>query len=194
MEPYDVITGFAVLTVVGQVIAAALLFCVLGALAKLHVAQKIAVWVGNHATVLMLIVAVVATSGSLYFSEIALFAPCKDCWFQRIFMYPQVILLAIALWKKDAAIPYYILALSLLGILISGDQYIEQWKAMLNPAEHDPLKPCDLSGISCSATYILEYRYITIPLMAGTAFLLNILGSTLMIWKGQKDSYVSNNG
>ncbi|PIP65479.1 disulfide bond formation protein B, partial [Candidatus Peregrinibacteria bacterium CG10_big_fil_rev_8_21_14_0_10_49_16] len=47
--------------------------------------------------------------------------------------------------------------------------------------QFDPLTPCDLSGISCRATYVLEYGYITIPVMAGTAFLLNIIGSTVML-------------
>ncbi|PIQ76631.1 disulfide bond formation protein B [Candidatus Peregrinibacteria bacterium CG10_big_fil_rev_8_21_14_0_10_49_24] len=181
MEPYDIISGLAILTIVGQIIASFLILCFIGSLAKISATKRVLDWVGNHATVLMIIVAAVATSGSLYFSEIALFAPCKDCWIQRIFMYPQAVLIAVALWRKDATIPYYILVLSLLGIAMSGEHYVEQWKAMLNPAEHDPLKPCDLSGVSCSATYIFEYGYITIPLMAGTAFLLNILGSVLMI-------------
>ncbi|MDA1208453.1 MAG: disulfide bond formation protein B [bacterium] len=129
----------------------------------------------------MFVVAIVATSGSLFFSEMALFAPCKDCWIQRIFMYPQVVLLGIALWRKDANIAWYILALCLLGGAMSGEHYIEQWEAMLDPIAHDPATPCDLSGVSCSATYIFEYGYITIPLMAGTAFCLNIVGSLSMV-------------
>ncbi|MCB9808594.1 disulfide bond formation protein B [Candidatus Peribacteria bacterium] len=137
--------------------------------------------VSKHALILMFVVALVATSGSLFFSEIALFAPCKDCWFQRIFMYPQVILLAVALWRKDRTIAWYILALCIVGGALSLDHYSDQWEAILNPIEHDPLAPCDLSGVSCSATYIFELGYITIPLMAATAFLLNALGSITVV-------------
>ena len=46
------------------------------------------------------IVSVVATLGSLYFSEIRHYEPCKMCWFQRIFMYPIVIMTTIAFIQK----------------------------------------------------------------------------------------------
>lgn len=165
------------LTVAGQLIAALLLTSLLFSY------KSVTEWVRNHALLLMFVVALIATSGSLFFSEVALFAPCKDCWFQRIFMYPQVILLGIALWKKDRNVVWYILALSLIGGGLSIDHYHEQWEAMLQPENPDAIAPCDLSGISCSATYLFELGYITIPLMAGTAFLLNILGSLTVLLK-----------
>src|SRR5690606_23005038 len=37
---------------------------------------------------LTLAVAGVATLGSLYFSEVADYVPCRLCWFQRVAMYP----------------------------------------------------------------------------------------------------------
>src|SRR3989344_8830466 len=54
-----------------------------------------------------LLISLTATLGSLFYSEIMHFNPCKLCWFQRIVMYPQVILFAIALWKKDKKIFNY---------------------------------------------------------------------------------------
>src|SRR3989344_2130917 len=138
-------------------------------------------WVSRHGLLLMFSVALVATSVSLFFSEIAMFQPCRFCWMQRIFMYPQVILLGGALFWKERNIARYILLLSLVGIAISIFHYGEQVQSMLYPELFDPLTPCDLSGVSCRATYVLEYGYITIPLMAGTAFLLNIIGSTTML-------------
>ncbi|PIR52164.1 hypothetical protein COU77_01840, partial [Candidatus Peregrinibacteria bacterium CG10_big_fil_rev_8_21_14_0_10_49_16] len=119
-------------------------------------------WFSRHGLLLMFIVALVATSMSLFFSEIALFQPCRLCWMQRIFMYPQVILLGGALYWKERTIAKYILLLSLIGIAISALHYGEQVQAMLYPEQFDPLTPCDLSGISCRATYVLEYGYITI--------------------------------
>ncbi|KPC98964.1 Disulfide bond formation protein C [Geobacillus sp. BCO2] len=57
----------------------------------------------------------IATLGSLYFSEVLGFIPCDLCWFQRIFMYPQVIILGIAIVRKDAAAARYSFTLSLIG-------------------------------------------------------------------------------
>jgi disulfide bond formation protein DsbB len=186
MNTFLIIDSLSVLTVAGQgislVVAVALTLSLFGNRMGLVIRN----WVSTHAIVLMGTVAAVATAGSLFYSEIALFAPCKDCWIQRIFMYPQVVLLGIAFFRKDKNIAWYILALSLLGGAMSAAHYIEQWGAMLNPLENDPLAPCDLSGVSCSATYIFQFGYITIPLMAGTAFGLNILGSLSVILQKMK--------
>ena len=35
-------------------------------------------------------------AGSLYFSEVANYVPCRLCWFQRIAMYPLAVILLIA--------------------------------------------------------------------------------------------------
>ena len=56
---------------------------------------------GPHATLLAFVVAAVATAGSLYLSEVANFTPCTLCWYQRIAMYPLVVLLGIATWRRD---------------------------------------------------------------------------------------------
>lgn len=117
-----------------------------------------------------LIVSVVATSGSLFYSEIAGYDPCKLCWFQRILMYPQVILLAIAYKKSDVEITTYSLALSILGLAIAVYHYIIQFS-------QSPLVPCSTVGysVSCSDHFTLSYGYITIPMMAMTAFALIII-------------------
>src|SRR5437763_1991863 len=38
---------------------------------------------------------------TLFYSEVLGIAPCSLCWLQRVFLYPQVVLFAIAWWKKD---------------------------------------------------------------------------------------------
>ena len=65
------------------------------------------------------VVALVATLGSLYYSEVRLFLPCELCWYQRIFMYPQAVILGLALWRQDFGVWPYSLALSLLGGSVS---------------------------------------------------------------------------
>lgn len=111
-------------------------------------------------------VSLVATLGSLYFSEIKGFIPCELCWYQRISMYPLVIILGIATFKNDLSVPRYALPLSLLGGSISVLHYLEQ-----KVPGFGGIKPC-VSGVPCSAEYINWLGFITIPFLAFVAFFL----------------------
>jgi disulfide bond formation protein DsbB len=116
------------------------------------------------------IVALVATGGSLFYSEIARFEPCKLCWFQRIFMYPLPILLGLALLKRDFKFTFYPSVLAVIGACISlYHNYIYYGGISVFPCE-----PFGL-GVSCTRVLVMEFGYISIPLMALTAFLLIIL-------------------
>lgn len=186
---WDVVNALSLLTIVGQVIS----ICIFLLLLKDIFTKsegRITRWVSKYGLLLMLIVTLTATCGSLFFSEIAGWTPCKDCWLQRIFMYPQVILLVIALWKKDRKIAMYILPLCIIGAIIAFDHYSDQVKVALHPiidkenGVNALLKPCDASGVSCASTQIqFAYGYITIPMMALTAFILNAIGSVLILRK-----------
>lgn len=184
---FTVVDFLSVLTIVGQVIALIVLIVLLKELFKKSEQTKLSRWIAKYGLLLMFIVALTASSGSLFFSEIAGWTPCKDCWLQRIFMYPQVVLLAMALWKRDRKIAPYILALCLIGIVLSTSHYIEQVQAALQPVPKENgvntlLKPCDASGVSCASTQIrFAFGYITIPMMALTAFVMNALGSLTTI-------------
>lgn len=183
---FPVVRFLSVLTLAGGIMALVLFFMLL-----FKPKNKLTDWIEKNALILMFIVAFIAVCGSLFFSEIANWTPCKDCWFQRIFMYPQVILLAVALWKKDKNIAPYILALCIIGMMISIDHYSDQVSAAFNPGENElgvnVLQPCDTTGISCAATQIHFYfGYITIPMMALTAFVLNALGSIFMMHRRPK--------
>lgn len=120
---------------------------------------------------LALFVALLATSGSLFFSEIAKYEPCKLCWEQRIFMYPQVILLFIALWKKDYAVSKYIIPLSAIGAFIAAYHYRIFFTTKIAASG-----VCTASGgASCVARYVFEFGYVNIPMMSLTAFVLIII-------------------
>lgn len=177
---FPVVDGLAVLTLIADAIIAILLITLFAeAFSKKHFAPS--KFVERHALLLMFVVAFVATAGSLFLSEVAGWTPCKYCWIQRIFMYPQVVLLGIALWKRDNKVALYILALSILGMLMAGHHYTEQVEQALNPVPVDELVPCDASG-DCARTEInFRYGYITIPMMALTAFVLNALGSITLL-------------
>lgn len=131
--------------------------------------KKIFSYAGKKATLLSFIVALLAMSGSLFYSEIAGFEPCKLCWFQRILMYPQVIIFGIALWRKRDASDYGIV-LSSIGIFISGYHYLLQRGIV-------PAASCSAVGysVSCSKVFVMNLGYITIPMMAFTAFTLILL-------------------
>ncbi|MCM3747257.1 disulfide oxidoreductase [Paenibacillus pasadenensis] len=115
------------------------------------------------------IVALTATLGSLYFSEIRGFIPCDLCWYQRIFMYPLAIILGIAVYKGDRAVVRYVIPLAWIGIAIALYQNLLIW----NPSMAG-LVPCK-SGIPCNVDYLNWLGFITIPLLSLTAFTL-ILG------------------
>lgn len=111
-----------------------------------------------------LLQATIATLGSLIFSEILKFPPCILCWYQRIFMYPLVIILAVGIWKKDKNLPYFVLPLSIIGLLISAYHNLLYYKIISESAA-----PCTL-GISCTTKFIEWFGFITIPLLSLGAF------------------------
>src|SRR3989344_8888096 len=129
-----------------------------------------------HGVTFAFIVAASGVVSSLYYSEIAGFVPCTLCWWQRIFFYPQAIILGMALLGKarDAARACY--ALSAGGILFAAYHTYLQFGG-------SPLVPCAAGGASCAQRYFLEFGYVTIPTMAFTAFALIIL--MLLMKKGE---------
>jgi len=128
--------------------------------------EMISHFVRQRRLMLALLTALAATLGSLYFSGIAGLDPCKLCWFQRIFMYPQAVILAIAFWKRDEFVEKYILTLSGIGILFSAYHiYIQQFNVPTM---------CSVSGPSCEVPDFVQYGYISPPVMALTAFAILI--------------------
>jgi len=109
-------------------------------------------------------VALVSTLSSLYYSEIAHFIPCDLCWFQRIFMYPLVIMLGLAIIKKKDEIIDYSLGLVAVGTLISLYHNYIYYSA-------ETTNFCSIVA-PCTQKYITSFGYISIPLMALTAFLM----------------------
>lgn len=154
------------LTIFGQVVAGVLLFLILTKKIK-----NFGDFFSRNGFFLALVVALTATVGSLTYSWGLGYEPCEFCWFQRILMYPLVIILAMGLWKKrDSSAGDYALGLSIPGALIAGYHYLLQIGVT-------SYAPCDALGysVSCSKVFVMNFGYITIPLMAFSAFLLIIL-------------------
>ncbi len=112
------------------------------------------------------LVALTATLGSLYFSEVRQFVPCTLCWYQRILMYPLVVILGVAAWRRDRGAVAYALPLALLGIVVSVYHVLDQ----KIPGFGFP-GACS-SGVPCNVAYIDYLGFITIPVLAATAFVL----------------------
>lgn len=109
-------------------------------------------------------VALVATLGSLYLSDVVGFVPCSLCWYQRIAMYPLWVILGVAFWRNEPAVWAYALPLPLIGVAISAYHVMVQYRPNLEVAA------CT-GGIPCSARYLLVYGFVSIPVMAAGAFL-----------------------
>lgn len=113
----------------------------------------------------------VAVIGSLFYSDILGLPPCNLCWILRIFVFPQVLLIGMALWRNERTILPYALILSVVGFVIAG------YQSLLQAGATPDLVPCTVGGygIDCSIVQSLEFGYITIPLMAATAFAMLLL-------------------
>ena len=117
-------------------------------------------------------IAFAASLGALLVAEyykILGFEACPLCWWQEIFLYPQVVLFGMAAWKKDSYIAEYSIVLSVLGAGVALYQHI------LQVLPHGTL-PCPATGtVSCATRILFEYGYITYPLMAFTLFVFLIV-------------------
>ena len=152
---------FLFLTVSGQLLV---LFLVISILIKKR-GKKIISHIGNNALTYILLVSVVATIGSLAYSQKLGYEPCILCWFQRIFLFPQVIIAAMAAIKRDKGIFDYLFALSFVGALFAFyHSYLQMFggKGIF----------CDVVSPDCSIPLVLEWGYVTIPMMSLTVFLL----------------------
>ncbi len=106
-----------------------------------------------------------AVVGSLVYSDIVGFPPCDLCWWQRVFMYPQAIILLVAMYRKDKTIIDYLVPLSVLGALVALYQSFIQWGFDFGISGG-----CAAAGGECAKVFFTQYSYITIPFMSFTIF------------------------
>ena len=121
------------------------------------------------------ITAVFSIVGSLYFSEVLGLAPCSLCWYQRIVMYPLVLIIGLGIIKKDKHFYDYALPLSVIGGVIAFYQNLLYYNVI-----SERLVPCT-PGVSCVARYVSLLGFIDIPLLA--LFASIIITATLLIHK-----------
>lgn len=121
---------------------------------------------GVKAIWLAWLVALVATVGSLIYSEVAHYTPCRLCWFQRIAMYPMAIVLLVGAIRREFQAKFYALPLALIGLGISIYHYLLQRFPNLEATSScDPNNPCSLVLVDI-------FNFISIPFMAGSGFIV----------------------
>ena len=120
--------------------------------------------------------AIAATAGSLYFSEVRMFVPCALCWWQRIFMYPLVVVLGVATFRQDHQAWRTALPLSLVGLGTAGYHVLlQKVPGLAAPASCAAGVPCDLQ-------YINWFGFVTIPVLAAVAFAIITLALLRLAW------------
>lgn len=112
-----------------------------------------------------LIFVAAATSGSLYFSQVLGWEPCLMCWYQRILMYPLVLVFGVAIVLEKPDVEDYVLPIALMGSGLSFYHYLVQ------RIEAFQSSGCSITQISCETQYTYYFDYITVPMMAFTVFL-----------------------
>ncbi|MFO7577000.1 MAG: disulfide bond formation protein B [Pelovirga sp.] len=105
-----------------------------------------------------------AVTGSLFFSYVMGFAPCVLCWYQRIFLFPLVLVLAAGLFPFDRAVVKFALPLAVGGWLTA--LYHTLLYEGIIP---ESIQPCS-QGVSCTEEYIELFGFISIPMLSLMAF------------------------
>jgi disulfide bond formation protein DsbB len=102
---------------------------------------------------------------TLLYSQVLGYAPCDLCWYQRVFLYPQIFLFALAWWKRDTAIFPYTLLLSIIGGVIALYHHMLQ-------IGFDIMKPCSTApfAVDCAKPSFIEFGFVTFPFMAVVLF------------------------
>jgi disulfide bond formation protein DsbB len=113
---------------------------------------------------LTLVVAGGSMLGSLYFSEVADYIPCRLCWFQRIAMYPIAVVALVAVLRRDRNARWYTVPMAGVGICISTWHYLLEW----NPTWEG--ESCGLFGPACSVPWFRTFDFVSLALMALCAF------------------------
>ncbi|MBP6913456.1 MAG: disulfide bond formation protein B [Candidatus Levybacteria bacterium] len=138
-------------------------------------------FVHKNSLLLAFLIATMATLSSLFLSEIVLFPPCKLCWYQRIFMYPQVIILGVGLLLNDKMAKLYALILSVIGLMIAAYHILLQF--------FPGIFPCTDEIASCALKQFDYFGYITIPVMSASAFAAIIV---ILVFGYQKHRKISS--
>ena len=124
-------------------------------------------------------IALLSVVGSLFFSEVMQLPPCVLCWYQRIAMYPLVLIIGIGIVLRDARMKIYALAFTLIGLVIAVYHNLLYYGFI-----PESITPCT-EGVPCNAVQIEWLGFITIPLMGFAAFVG--VAASLLFYKPEEE-------
>ena len=127
--------------------------------------------VGRAALPLAWLVAAVTMAGSLYYSKVQGYVPCELCWYQRICLYPMVVILGIAAWRRDENIRIYAIPVLAISVVIST---YHSWIQAYPP---DTGTSFCTAAAPCTTRYVWEFGFVSLPFMALSAavFMITLL-------------------
>ena len=138
-------------------------------------------FIRSYGVVLAGFVALSATLGSLFYSEVLGFFPCPLCWYQRVLMYPLVLLFAIAAFLGKRDVYKYALSLAVPGFVVAVYHYIVQiyqiTTACVAPGGRELVEEAG----QCTMRFVFDFGFLSIPFMAAVAFFMIILISLLAL-------------
>lgn len=177
MSTNEMTLFFVMLTFAGFIVVVVAVILALVRLITGSLPEPVGAFVSSlrpFAIAIAFVAAAASMAGSLYYSEIAGFDPCRNCWYQRFMMYPAAILLGLTLVTKRMVLAKIALALSIVGIGISTYHRLEQ------QFPENVGGACALDN-PCSSRYVNEFDFVTIPTMAWVGFGLVIVFVSLAL-------------
>ena len=118
------------------------------------------------------LIALMATAGALFLGEVMGMTPCVLCWYQRIAMFPLVVILGVGLLEKDCRSLSYAMPLAWAGLGIAAYHSLVFWGWV-----DEGLVPCG-KGSSCADADVQVAGLVPIPLLSLIAF----TGILLLSW------------
>ena len=153
----------AILAIAAIVVIGGLRFLAIGSDGALDAYAALARTLQPRAIWAAWVVALLATAGSLYFSEVAKFTPCPLCWYQRVAMYPFVVLLGVAAIRRTS-VPTGALLLAAIGAAIAAYHVALEWIPTLPSAACAATTPC-------TDVWFRAFGIFSLPTLALVAFL-----------------------
>jgi disulfide bond formation protein DsbB len=119
----------------------------------------------QNALFLAFTIALIATLGSLFLSIVLHWVPCVLCWYQRVMLFPLVIILGVATVKKISNLEYIVFPMTFIGMLVAIYHNLLQYHII-----PEGLAPCSV-GASCLTLYHFWFNFLTVPLLSLISFI-----------------------
>ncbi|MEC2921261.1 disulfide bond formation protein B [Bacillus tropicus] len=125
-------------------------------------------WIRKYHIAIAWTIATSAMLISLFFSEWMKLPPCDLCWYQRMAMYPLVLILGIGMYRKDLYVSTYAFPFACMGLLIA------VYQITIQTFPTNEMKICSV-GVSCNEDYLNLFGFISIPMLSFVGFLAIIV-------------------